>query len=88
MAYLRPAPGPRKPPTRWNRFAFWLLRPRKEWLWHQDSPGMRVLVVRTWIGRLIFRSKFNRIGEDTYEDGPHLPPLHTRKKSPFDLEQP
>ena len=75
-----------RPATRLSRAVHWLLRPRKEWLWHPDSPGMRVLVVRTWVGRLLFRSEFASIFEPWYQDSEHLPPLHLRKRSPFSYE--
>lgn len=32
-------------------------------LWHPDSPGMRVPVVRTWWQRLIYPTDFATIGE-------------------------
>jgi hypothetical protein len=63
-------------PSAFNRLMFVLLRPRKQWLWHPESPGMKVLVVRTWIGRLLKPDDFATINEDRYEDSPLLPPLH------------
>lgn len=33
------------------------------WLWHPDSPGMRVLVVRGWLGRLLKPREFATLGE-------------------------
>ena len=40
-----------------------LLRPRKESLFHPDSPGMRVEVERTWVGRLFKPLHFATLGE-------------------------
>ena len=33
------------------------------WLWHPDSPGMKVLVVRGWLGRLFKPKEFATLGE-------------------------
>ena len=40
-----------------------LLRPRKESLFHPDSPGMRVEVERTWVGRLFKPLHFATLDE-------------------------
>jgi hypothetical protein len=32
-------------------------------VFHQDSPGMRVYVKRTWWQRLLFNSTFSEVGE-------------------------
>ena len=39
------------------------LRQRTETLWHPDSPGSKVTVTRTWIGRLLKPTKFATLGE-------------------------
>ena len=36
---------------------------RAMWLLHPDSPGMRVLVVRGWLGRLLKPREFATLGE-------------------------
>lgn len=61
-----------------RRIAYALLRPRKEWLWHPESPGVKVLVVRTWIGRLLKPRDFATIYERYLTDSATLPPLMTR----------
>lgn len=33
------------------------------WLFHPESPGMRVLVVRGWLGRLLKPREFATLGE-------------------------
>ena len=66
-------------PTPFNRVMTFLFRPYKQWLWHPDSPGVKVLVVRTWIGRMFKPSYFATLGEYWYVDSPHLPPLHPTK---------
>lgn len=33
------------------------------WLWHPESPGGRVLVVRGWLGRLLKPRDFATLGE-------------------------
>jgi len=32
-------------------------------LWHPDSPGMKVVVTRTWVGRLFKNRDFATLGE-------------------------
>ena len=32
-------------------------------VWHQDSPGMRVMVRRNWWQRLIYPKHFSGVGE-------------------------
>lgn len=39
-------------------------------VWHQDSPGMKVWVVRGWWGRLLRNKDFASIGEKTYPTNP------------------
>ena len=39
-------------------------------VWHQDSPGMRVWVVRGFWGRLIKGKEFASVGEKTYPTKP------------------
>lgn len=56
-----------------------LLRPYKQWLWHADSPGVKVLVVRTWIGRLLKPNDFATIYEKWLIDSPNLPPLYSKR---------
>lgn len=68
--------------TRWyHRLFFTLLRPRKQWVMHEDSPGMKVLVVRTWIGRLLRNPEFSSVGETHWQDHHSLPPLLETKVS-------
>lgn len=63
-------------PTFKQRVLLAVLRPRKQWLWHPDSPGMKVLVVRTWVGRLFKPRDFATIHERYLTDTPTLwPPL-------------
>lgn len=52
-----------------------LLKPRKQWLWHPDSPGVKVLVVRTRIGRAFKSKDFATLSEPWLIDSPALPPL-------------
>ena len=40
-----------------------LLCPRSVELWHPESPGMRVTVTRTWIGRAFKDSDFATVFE-------------------------
>lgn len=62
-----------------RKILYVLLRPRKQWLWHPESPGMKVLVVRTWIGRLLKPRDFATVSEDWLTETKTLPPLYTRK---------
>lgn len=39
-------------------------------LWHQDSPGMKVWVVRGFWGRFFRNKDFASVGEKTYYDKP------------------
>lgn len=32
-------------------------------VWHQDSPGIRVMVRRNWLQRLLYNPEFSEIGE-------------------------
>lgn len=66
-------------PSAFNRAMRYLLRPYKQWLWHPESPGVKVLVVRTWAGRLFKPDYFATLGEYWYIDSPLLPPLHPTK---------
>lgn len=45
------------------RLVMFLLRPKVAELWHPESPGMKVTVTRTWIGRLFKPSCFATLGE-------------------------
>lgn len=63
-----------------RKLAYLLLRPRKQWLWHPESPGMKVLVVRTWIGRLLRNGDFASIFERWHTDSQTLPPLYRSEK--------
>lgn len=41
-------------------------------VWHQDSPGMKVWVVRGWWGRLLRNKDFAGVSEKTYPFNPDL----------------
>lgn len=41
-------------------------------LWHQDSPGMKVWVVRGFWGRLLRSKDFASVGEKTYNCKPRV----------------
>ena len=41
-------------------------------VWHQDSPGMKVWVVRGWLGRLLRNKYFAGVFEKTYPSNPEL----------------
>ena len=41
-------------------------------VWHQDSPGIKVWVVRGWWGRLLRNKYFAGAGEKTYPSNPDL----------------
>lgn len=64
-----------------RKLLFRLMRPRKQWLWHPESPGVKVLVVRTWLGRLLRSRYFAGLTEQTYRDQPALPPLYVDPKT-------
>ena len=76
---LTPIPTPPRQPielTRFQRFLLVAFRPRKQWLYHPDSPGMKVLVVRTWVGRMLKPRAFATVYERFLTDTPTLwPPL-------------
>ena len=40
-----------------------LFRPKTAELWHPESPGMKVTVTRTWVGRLFKSPAFATFGE-------------------------
>jgi hypothetical protein len=46
-----------------QRIVRWFLDARTERLWHPDSPGMRVTVIRTRFGRWSKSSDFATLGE-------------------------
>ena len=41
-------------------------------VWHQDSPGMRVWVIRGFFARLFRNKDFSSIGERTYSTKPEV----------------
>lgn len=68
-------------PTSYQRFLLAVLRPRKQWLWHPNSPGVKVLVVRTWAGRMLKPRDFATTYERYWTDSPTLwVPLQTPRK--------
>ena len=46
-----------------RRFWMWLLDLRRATLWHPDSPGVRVVVIRSRLGRLLKPTAFATTGE-------------------------
>ena len=36
------------------------------WLWHPDSPGMRVLVFRNWLQNIFYPKDFATLGESIW----------------------
>lgn len=51
-----------------KRLVSWFLRPKTAVLWHPESPGEKVTVTRTWIGRLCKPIAFATLTE-TMKDG-------------------
>ena len=49
--------------SRLKRIFMWLLAPKSAELWHPESPGMKVIVTRTRIGRLFKPIAFATLGE-------------------------
>ncbi len=45
------------------RVVMWLLMPQSAEVWHPESPGMKVKVTRTRLGRMFKPSAFATIGE-------------------------
>lgn len=48
---------------RLQRLVRWLTQPRTALLWHLESPGMRIKVTRTWMGRMFKPADFATLGE-------------------------
>ena len=46
-----------------DRFVMFFLCPKVAELWHPESPGMKVTVTRTWIGRMCKPSAFATLSE-------------------------
>lgn len=65
--------------TPFQKFLLVVLRPRKQWLPDPRNPKKLVLVVRTWVGRLV-KPRGSAVSWETYwVDSPTLwPPLLRR----------
>ena len=46
-----------------GRLVMFLLRPKVAELWHPESPGKKVTITRTWLGRLVKPACFATLGE-------------------------
>ena len=46
-----------------NKYLNYFLKPRAEILFHPESPGIKVRVVRSWIGRLTKPEDFATLTE-------------------------
>ncbi len=46
-----------------ERLVMFFLRPKVAKLWHPESSGMKVIVTRTWIGRLFKNTAFATLSE-------------------------
>lgn len=50
-------------------------------VWDQDSPGMKVWVIRNWWQELIYPREFDEVHEKTYTGYPHMKYWGVHKKT-------